>query len=379
MAEGDNVTVFLTAAEASGDTHAANLIRALKEKLPGVRCVGVGGPRMAAAGCEVIEDVTGHASMLLDPLKKIPFYYKLVARTTAQIARIRPNVLVPVDSPTLNWHMAKGARKCGVPVMYYIAPQVWAWAPWRIRKVRRLTDHVACILPFEQDYFRSRGVAATFVGHPLYDHVSGRTQPYPAPPTDGAWRIALVPGSRSKEIARHAPAMVQAAELIRRSAPKAEFTFAAVDDRAAGLIADAAGTSLPIETGRTLEIFQSSHLALAVSGTVTLEAAYYGLPMVIFYKGSRLLNALLGWWLIKTKHFSLVNILAGGELVPELMPWYGDVQPLADAVTAQLAAPEKLAATSAALVKLTGPLRSPSGQSASAAAADLVIETMRKG
>ncbi len=372
----DEPTIFLTAAEASGDTHAANLIGALAERLPGARFVGVGGPRMAAAGCELLEDLTTHAAMLLEPLRKLRFYKRVIRRVGREMVARSASVLVPTDSPALNWHMAIAARRACVPVMYYVAPQVWAWAPWRIKKVRRLTDHVACILPFEQEYFRSRGVAATFVGHPMFDHLPDRPASRPEPPTDGAWRIVLLPGSRAKEIRIHAPAMVAAAEQIRQRYAKAEFAFAAVDDLAADRIRDAAGTSLPIVTGRTHEQFATSHLALATSGTVTLEAAHFGIPMVVFYRTSRLVST-IAKPLLRTPWLSLVNILAKKELVPELMPWFGRSDQLAEAVAGQLAAPASLARTSAALTALIDPLRCPDGATASSAVAELVVRTMR--
>jgi len=377
MASREAPIIYLTAAEASGDMHAANLIRALRAKLPNARFAGVGGPLMAEAGCELLEDIIANAGMLLDVIHSIPYYRRIISRVTNEIGRLKPSVLVPVDSPGLNWHMAAAARRHGVPVMYYIAPQVWAWGAWRIHKVRRRTDHVACLLPFEQEYFRSRGVNATFVGHPLFDHMPPRTGSYPSAPTDGAWRIALLPGSRSKEIHRHAPAMVEAAGQIRRQFPKAEFTFTVSDPRCADLVGEAAGSSLPIVTGDTCSVLADSHFALATSGTVTLEAAYLGLPMVTFYWVSRLGHALLSWWVMRTEYYSLVNIVAGREMVPELIPWFGDPGRLADAVVAQLRRPEQLARTSTDLIALAETLRSTGNQSASAAAADLVIQTMR--
>ena len=377
MASCEAPIIYLTAAEASGDMHAANLIRALQAKLPDARFAGVGGPRMADAGCELLEDIIANAGMLLDVIHTIPYYRRIIRQVTSEIGRLHPSVLVPVDSPGLNWHMAAGARKHGVPVMYYIAPQVWAWAPWRIHKVRRRTDHVACLLPFEQEYFRSRGVNATFVGHPMFDHMPPRTGSYPPPPTDGAWRVALLPGSRSKEIHRHAPAMVEAAGQIRRQFPKAEFTFTVVDPRCADLVGEAVGSSLPVVTGDTCSVLADSHFALATSGTVTLEAAYLGVPMVTFYWVSPLGHALMSWWLTRTRYYSLVNIVAGREMVPELIPWYGNPGRLAEAVVGQLRQPEHLAETSAALIELAETLRSTGSQSASAATADLVIQTMR--
>ena len=378
MSSPEPPTIFVTAGEASGDTHAANMISALARRLDGARFVGVGGPRMAEAGCELLADVTAHASMWLDVLAKIPYYRRLIRTVAEQMRRRRPAVLVPVDSPGLNWHLAAAARRLGIPVMYYIAPQVWAWASWRVKKARRLTDHIACILPFEQEYFRQRGVAATYVGHPMFDHVPPRPPAVPSPPDDGAWRVLLLPGSRVKEIRRHAPAMVRAAELICRQFPRATFTFAAVDRRCAELVADSAGTSLPIIAGRTHRLLVESHFALATSGTVTLETAYFGVPMVVFYRVSRVTCALFSWWLSHTRYYSLVNILAQREVVPEFMPWFGNADVLAEAVIGRLKDPQALVKTSQELIALTDPLKSPLGTSASAAVADLVVRTMQK-
>jgi lipid-A-disaccharide synthase len=150
---------------------------------------------MAAQGCEVVADLTDSASMVGGPFLKLGYYHAMVRRLQKSIRAIRPDVHVPIDSPALNWHLAKAARQCGSKVVYYIAPQVWAWAPWRVKKLRRLADAVACILPFEQEYLRARDVNATFVGHPLYDDL-------PAGPTDqpdlleawssGRWRFCPI-------------------------------------------------------------------------------------------------------------------------------------------------------------------------------------------
>ncbi len=175
MSDAQRPTIFLTAAETSGDMHGANLIRALSARLPDAHFVGVGGPEMRAAGCELLEDVVAHAAMGLDAAVKFPYFRRVIKTVAKEMAARRASVLVPIDSPGLNWHMAKAAKKLGVPVMYYVSPQVWAWAPWRVKKMRRLTNHVACLLPFEQEYLRACGVAATFVGHPMFDHLPARS------------------------------------------------------------------------------------------------------------------------------------------------------------------------------------------------------------
>ena len=376
-------TIFLSAAETSGDHHAANLIHALREKLPNARFVGATGPKMEAAGCESIINLTKKASMILGPIANLLYYRKAVKKIKKAIHDIRPDVHVPVDSPALNWHLAKASKRAGVPVVYYVAPQVWAWAPWRIKKVRRLTDHVACLLPFEEQYFRSRGVNATYVGHPLFD---GRDQvdPNELPDlvdvwTTGKFRVALLPGSRRGEIKAHALPFAKLTEDIRQRFSGASFTFTAVDETAAQQIRNTVGErfGIPIVVGKTPEVLLDSHFAIATSGTVTLNVAHAGVPMVIAYKTSRLsylVFPLLKQWLFRTKSLSLVNILAGRKIVPELMPWNGNVKKLCDAALMVMGDLGYLTSTQKKLLELTKPLALPAPHLASQNTADLVIK-----
>ncbi|MCK5114438.1 MAG: lipid-A-disaccharide synthase [Phycisphaerae bacterium] len=378
-------TIFLSAAEASGDHHAANLILALREKLPGARFVGATGPEMAAAGCESIIDLTKKASMVLGPIANLSYYHRAVKKIQAAICDIRPDIHVPVDSPALNWHLAKASKKAGIPVLYYVAPQVWAWAPWRIKKVRRLTNHIACLLPFEEQYFRSRGVNATYVGHPLFD---GRDpiDPNALPDLVDAWttgkfRVALLPGSRPGEIKVHAPAFAKVTDDIRERYPDASFTFTAVHERAAKQIRAAVGErgDIPIVVGKTPEVLADSHFALATSGTVTLNVAHAGVPMVIAYKTSLLsylMFPLLKRTLFRTKSLSLVNILAGRKIVPELMPWNGNIGKLRDEALQVMGDLGYLTTTREKLLELTKPLALPAPHMASQNTADLVVKIL---
>jgi lipid-A-disaccharide synthase len=368
--------IFVTVAEASGDRHAAGLVRAIREQCPGARFIGAGGPMLAAEGMECLVDMTAHASMLHGPLLKLNYYRRNVKLLRKAIRDHQPDVVVPVDSPALNWHIAKAARQASVPVMYYVAPQVWAWAPWRIRKVRKFTDHVACLLPFEEAYFRSRNVNATFVGHPLFDHLPPRPEQLPdidAAAQTGQWRVALLAGSRPGEIASHAAALVTVAEAIKARWPEATCTLTAPHEDAAANIRSAAGNeSLPIDVGRTADVLADSHFAVATSGTVTLETAWYGVPMVIVYKAWMLGYHLLARHLIRTPHLSLVNILAGRELVPELMPWNGDVDKLVTTTLAMMEDTQRLKDVRQELLSITKPLHDPT-QRAGDRAAELVL------
>lgn len=371
-------TIFITAADVSGDAHAAGLIGALRLRRPDARFVGVGGQRMAAAGCELLAEPVRRAAMLTGTIAHLSYYARLIRTVARAMSRLRPDVHVPVDSPALNWHLARAARRRKIPVVYYIAPQVWAWAPWRARKLRRLTDAVACILPFEVPYLRARGVNAHFVGHPLFDALPAADPPdLAAAAADGSWRIALLPGSREAEIRGHVPALVETMDRLARHYPKAEFAFTAFNDVAADLIRGLAGRDdLAVEVGQAAEVLSRSHLAVAASGTVTLEAAHFGVPMVIFYRASRLLYHLTRRWLVRTPHLSLVNILAGRRLVPELMPWSGDAVRLVAAVETMLQDVAALRRLRGSLQELVAPLRAPPPGTGADNAAALVVATM---
>jgi lipid-A-disaccharide synthase len=387
------LTIFISAAEASGDYHAANLMRAIRRRANhgvagparDVKFVGAAGPRMAAEGCEVVADLTQDASMVGGPFLRLGHYYRAVRRLQRAIREVKPDVVVPVDSPALNWHLAKTARQLGVPVVYYIAPQVWAWAPWRVRKLARLTNAVACILPFEEEYLRSRGVNATYVGHPLFDDLGKQPRGEGLPDlcdawANGTWRVAFVPGSRPAEIRGHSPAMFQLAQTIRRRWPQSTCIFTANDPAAAKAILDACGRDsfkpydpvsksetvtsgdIFLAVGRTREVLAQSHFGVVKSGTVTLEAAWFGLPMVIVYRTGLLMGALrrtLGRCraLMPTPHLSLVNILARQTLVEELMPWHGNYLQLEDTVLREMDDLGHLCELRASLMELVKPLQ----------------------
>ncbi len=380
------LTIFFSAAEASGDLHAANLIRALRKRLPNARFVGAAGPRMADAGCEVVTDLTEQGSMLGGPFFRLAFWIRKVRQLQRAIREIQPDLHVPTDSPALNWHLAKVSKSIGTDVFYYVAPQVWAWAPWRIKKVRRLTDHVACILPFEQRYFRDRGVAATYVGHPLMDEIPA--QPAELPDiadawADGAWNVALVPGSREGEIRQHAPAMLATARRILRKFPSSRCTFTARNAKAAECLHETLRAEMPegvdIAVDSLAEVLQRSHFAVTVSGTVTLEVAHFGVPMLVLYRVgwlTRKLHRLGRGWAVKVPSFSLVNLLAGRKMVREIIPWDGNVRTISDAVLEVLSEPGYLLKVRDELQGLVRPLRVPAPGSASDNAAKLICDVL---
>jgi lipid-A-disaccharide synthase len=345
--------------------------------------------------------------MVGGPVLQLGYWLRAVRRMQRAIRELRPDLHVPVDSPAMNWHLAAAARAAGARVFYYIAPQVWAWGPWRVRKLARLTDQVACILPFEEPYLRHRGVNARYVGHPLLDTLpckNGDATLFPAPHCanvpggeerenrvaspflplaaawgEGAWRVALLPGSRPGEIAAHSAALAGVGDRIRRRWPDARCTFAVRTEACAEAVRRAAGRDdLHIAVARTREVLAAAHFAVAVSGTVTLEAAFFGVPMVIFYRASRLGHRLARPWLLRTPHLSLVNILAGRRLVPELMPWSGRAGPLIETVFEVMDDYGWLCEVRRELRGLVEPLRAPGG-SASDNAAELALRLIGRG
>ncbi len=424
-------TIFLSAAEASGDLHAANLIRALRAKLPESRFVGVAGPRMAEAGCEVLADLTRRADMLLGPVLRLHHYWQTVRRVQRAVRDLRPDLCVATDSPAFNWHVAAAAKEAGSPVLHYVAPQVWAWAPWRVKKLARLTDRVACLLPFEEEYLRSRGVPATFVGHPIFDGAP----PVPQPPDlidawfHGTWRVALLPGSRPGEIAAHTGAALEVAKAIFRRWPKATCTFALHTEAGAESVRQACECStgvspvsttgiLPVESGQACgaetaprrmggtpmpqqamppqrigivagpnaaeEVLAHSHFAVVCSGTVTLQVARLGVPMVVFYKTGLLVRAMdraLGWSerFVPTKSYVLPNILAGRQIVPELVPWAGDARPLVRTVLEVMSELGHLVEMRENLRTVAGPLAVPPPGSAAENVARIAMELLGRG
>jgi len=374
--------IFITVAEVSGDQHAAQLVRSLKQLDPSLVIEGIGGPLMREAGCVIHHETVRKAAMGLGGAFRY-FEIKPVFNWARRYFRDhRPDLQIGVDSPSMNFHFAKHAHSLGVPVLQYVAPQLWAWREGRMRKVRKWIDHVACILPFEEAYFRGHGVAATFVGHPLFDELPPARTPAPAgerfphhPPA-----IGLLPGSRKGEAVNHAGPMLAVAARVFARHPAARFlipTTAATDPIVRHELARAAGP-LPVDV--QLDAFDSlvpqCDLCVTASGTATLHVAGHNVPMVVVYGGNRLLWYGLAKWLVTTDTFALVNLLSANRrhVVPELIPWWGDPVPVADVVLDFLANPDKLEAQRRDLHALVSTLDRPG---ASTSVAKLALGMVR--
>jgi len=326
----DKATILISACEPSGDMHAASVISAVRRRLD-VRFVGMGGPCMRDAGCQLLYDVSQRSGMLLGALGSlrwaVPAY-----RTMGRLIRAgRVDLVMLVDSPTFNLPLARKAKAFGLPTLYYIAPQVWAWGRFRVHKIRRRVDRLAVILPFEQQYFRSAGIPAQFVGHPFVERIrheqvdSDLLQELNRRPRP---RVLVMPGSRGHVMDELLPLQLQAAEGIARHFGQISLMISAWSDEAVKAIRRAvnkAGLEAEIRSNANATLIEAADVVLAASGTGTLQAAWRGKPMVVMYNASRVMYHLIGRWLIHTRWLSLINILAGKELVPEFMPYVKDI------------------------------------------------------
>ncbi|MBI1722833.1 MAG: lipid-A-disaccharide synthase [Gemmatimonadetes bacterium] len=324
-------TVFVSAGEPSGDAHAAAFVAALRHLVPDLAVEGVGGPALAAAGAALmarIEDLT--VIGLIEVLGKVPAHLRLLGAIEKRLARGDIRLLVLVDYPGFHLRVAAAAHRAGVPVLYYIAPKLWAWGERRVRRVARDVKRLAVILPFEEQFFRERGVPATFVGHPLLDRaplgddrrgVKARLGLDPDRPV-----LGLFPGSRSQETTRLWPVFRDAAAAVARRLPGVQCLAAAVP-----------GAEYPepgqviVVGGRAPECFAAADAAVCKSGTTTLEAALADTPLVVAYRLNPL-SYLLARRLVRVQWIGLVNLVAGRQIAPEFLQGAATAANLAEAV-----------------------------------------------
>lgn len=320
--------IFFSVGEPSGDLHGANLIRRMKAELPDAQYVGYGGPKMDAAGCEVHYDLTQHAIMFIwDAIKQLRFFFGLVDRADEYFAENQVDAVVLIDYPGFNWWIAKKAKRRGIPVFYYGVPQMWAWAPWRVRKIRKYVDHVLCKLPFEVEWFKQRNCHATYVGHPYFDQLE--SQNYDEQFLESIKSeelVTLLPGSRDREVKNNFPTLIATAGIVAQECPQAEFVVACFNQRQkemAEVILEevrqsrvAEAPQLPeirLYKGRTPELMVAARACVACSGSVSMELLHHRKPTVIVYKVKRWIMAAQGI-LMRTKFITLVNLIAATDI-----------------------------------------------------------------
>jgi lipid-A-disaccharide synthase len=336
--------IFFSVGEPSGDLHGANLIRELRRRRPDCEFVGYGGPRMAAVGCELHEDLTKLAVMwFARVLINLHRFWGFASRADRYFRHHRPDAVVLIDYPGFNWWIARRAKKHGIPVFYYGVPQMWAWAGWRIRKMRRLVDHALCKLPFEETWYRERGCNAKYVGHPYFDQLLAEKldeafiarQRAPKGPL-----VAILPGSRTQEVQNNFGWFLKAARIIRDHVPGVRFAVASFKPSQAELvraqIADC-GLAIEVHVGRTPELIHAADCAMAVSGSVSLELLYHAKPSVILYYISPLAY-LVQTFFRKVRYITLVNLLTTDDLFPKRVAVYDPNDP----VDAKVLMPEYL-------------------------------------
>jgi lipid-A-disaccharide synthase len=319
------VKVLISAGEASGDLYAARLAEALQARHPGSEFFGCAGPRMQAAGVEAEVDQRSLAVVgIVEVLRHIPRIYGELRKLVRAARTRRPDVAILTDSPDFHLRLAKKLHTLGVPVVYLIAPQAWAWRPGRVKIMQRTLARLLCIFPFEEPFFLKHGVSAKFIGHPLARMVKPSLtraeffEKHGLAPGDRL--VLLLPGSRHGEVARHIPYLLDAAKRIG-SALRVRFILALP----AGFGAErttfwepARAASIQVEEGSTWDCLAHAEIALAASGTVTIEAALLGTPLVTFYRVNAL-SWILGRWMVQTPFLSMVNLVAGRQVAAELI------------------------------------------------------------
>jgi lipid-A-disaccharide synthase len=319
--------IFFSVGEPSGDLHAANLIQCLKRNDPTTRVRGFGGSKMIQAGLDLDFDLTSMAVVgITEVLPKLREFFRIADIAEGCFKRGEVDGVVLVDFPGFNWHIAKRAKKYGLPVFYYLPPQLWAWGGWRVKKMKRYVDRVFCNLPFEKEWFEDRGVSTTYVGHPFFDSIANT-------PLDSKfiarWRdsgrlqVAVLPGSREHEVHRIWPMQLQIIRQLAHEFPEVEFLAATLKDSHAlwcqsQLSASDQGLPIHIFSSKTSEILELCDCTLMKSGSVSLEVMARGKPAAVMYHVSDLTYA-IGKMLVKCQYMSLPNLMAQAPLMPEFL------------------------------------------------------------
>lgn len=322
-------SIFFSVGEPSGDLHASNLIAQLAQFNPSspLQCRGLGGARMASAGAQIDFDLTQLAVVgIVEVLPKLREFFKVADLAEDIIRQTRPRAVVLVDFPGFNWHIAKRAHRLGIPVIYYLPPQLWAWGAWRLRKLKRTVDHVLCNLPFEPQWYAARNVEVEYVGHPFFDEVADKQLDAQFM---NQWRdhdgvqVAVLPGSRGREVQHIWPMQLAAMRELAARYPQTRFLVAAYrDHQCQSCLArmTAADRQLNIQffVGKTSEIIEIADCALMKSGSVSLEMMARGTPAVVAYHASRSLYV-MGRMLTNIRSMTLPNMIAGEVVMPEFL------------------------------------------------------------
>ncbi len=313
--------IVIMAGEASGDEHGAQLVKALRALRPKARFSGIGGGAMAEAGVELLYRAEELALVgISEVFGKLGHIRRALKGMKSHLRHNRPDLLILIDFPDFNFRLAAYAKRLNLKVLYYISPQVWAWRAGRALKMASLVNHLAVVFPFEKDFYEAKApsLPVTFVGHPLFDEMSeAGGEPWPWP-TDKIV-LGLLPGSRMSEITRLMPLLAEAAKRIRQARPEVAFALPVAPGIDPAVIAPyVKGLDITLLPGQALNVMRHARLLLLASGTATLQGALLGAPMIVVYKTGGL-NYFLGKRLIKVPYIAMPNLIAGGNLLPELI------------------------------------------------------------
>lgn len=322
--------IFISAGELSGDLHGGKLVEALKNLHPDLSVSAIGGDNMANAGAQLLFHIRETSFMgFAEVIKHLPFIARLFRRTMQFIDECRPDVVVLIDYPGFNLRLAKAVTRRNIPIVYYITPQVWAWHQSRVKKIRRYTRDVLCILPFEAPWFSKRGVKATFVGHPLLDQINSPEKTEDNEFKNGAPLIGLFPGSRRQEVEKHLPLMIATVKDLRAELPEMQAAVAVANDIDPCVYQENYRFDwLTWHKNRNRQLMAAADVLIMASGTATLEATIVNKPFVVIYR-----MAPLSYWLgkkvIKVPFIAIANLIAGKKIVTELIQHEASVENIA--------------------------------------------------
>ena len=377
-----NKKIFIVAGEASGDLHGADLTRALVTLDPEVTVVGMGGEQMRRAGVRLLIDAGDLAPVgVTDVLPRLSALWRAFWQLRRSLGAEHPNLLLLIDFPDFNMLLARASRRIGIPVLYYVSPQVWAWRRGRIRTLKRLVEKMLVIFPFEEAVYREAGVPVAFVGHPMLDRLCE------VPSREEARRglgcgesdliVGLLPGSREGEVRQQLPVLKESVAHIARTAPEIQFLLAvagSLPQRLVETLLQGSNSRIRLVQGQTYQVMRAADLLITASGTATLEAGLLGTPMIIVYRVSQ-----ITWWvgrlLVDVPFVGMVNLVSGTQVVPELLQRDFTPERVAKTALELLHSPGGLGAIRQRLQEVRGRLGE---EGASLRAAQEVLKTLQE-
>ena len=362
--------MMIVAGEASGEMHGAGVVAALKARCPGIDLFGIGGDRMERAGCALIYHIERFSVMgITEVVRHLPFIRRALRRMDDLLESRRPDLMILIDYPDFNLRLARKARKRGIPVLYYISPQVWAWRSRRIHAIVRLVDCMAVVFPFEVELYQKAGGKVVFVGHPMLEALESRQSKADFCKEAGLDPdrpiLGMLPGSRVMEVKHMLPAMAGTLKIVQQDLPATQGVIGlAPTVPRAGLAGRIEGhaNAVPVVENSAYEVMRHADLLLVTSGTATLESACFGTPLLVLYRMSR-----VSWWiarsLVRIPDIGLVNVVAGRRIAPEFLQDAVEPKTLAPVVLELLSDPKKRAEMTNRLIEVKDRLGTPGASS----------------